>query len=501
MKKYSAYIIFAVLLAALFSCSFEDPFGDKRDSELVGNLPPETHLFLHVDQEQVTVLDTLDTGEIVSNLVTTGLDTTPSRQIISWWGDDPDGNVTGYFYQWDYDAEPTFTTQERDTFYVPIRSAYDEFSFKVWAIDDVGAEDPSPAELRFPVFNTPPTIQFKLNSNPRAVGNDEVIAHSFPTRTFYWDAFDVDGRETITGIWYAVDDSTNWVQLPGNADNVTLTEIEPGEHIFYVKAQDVSGAFSGTLSFPDVDDSAVPNHWVVKQPQGSILLVNDFAQDQNLYQVQNFYTGILDELVGEAGYSIWEIGSDRTPAVNAQNSLPYSPIDIEANLNYFDKVIWFAHLGRPNLSGAGLGITRFVKNGGKIFISNGNEERPDTTWTFTDIDSVYRLNPSGRLLPGINVPSSFGTANDSEYDLNLEKLVGNRVSALVPGPNAEVIYRMEADTLATVPVTYTGSPPVAVRYYVGTGESIYFTLPLHYCNGNANLTEVFRFILFEEFGP
>ena len=158
-------------------------------------------------------------------------------------------------------------------------------------------------------------------------------------------------------------------------------------------------------------------------------------------------------------------------------------------------------MGRPNITGAGLSITRFVKNGGKIFISNGNEEQPDTTWTFTDIDSVYRLNPGGRLLPGINVPSSFGTGHDEDYDLNLEKLIGNRVSALVPGSGADAVYFMEPDTAATVVVPYKGSPPVGIRYKIGSGESIYFTLPMHFCNGNANMTEVLRFILFEEFGP
>lgn len=501
MHKTTLYIFVLLFAAIIFNCGLRDPFGDERDSNPVGNLPPETHLFLHVDQQQATVYDTLSSGEIVSKLITTGLDTTPSRQIISWWGDDSDGNVVGYFYQWDYQAGPQYTLQERDTFYVPIRSKYDEFTFKVWAIDNEGAEDQSPATLRFPVFNTPPTIQFKLNSNPRAIGNDEVINRTFPTRTFYWDAFDLDGQETITAIWYTLDDTTNWSQLPGDADNVTLSEINAGEHRFFVRAQDISGAYSQTISYPDPEDSAVPNYWQVQETNGDILLVNDFAQDQNLYQVQSFYTDILDELVGRDGYSVWEIGTDRTPAVNAQNSLPFSAIDIEANLSYFKKVIWFSHLGRPNITGAGLSITRFVKNGGKIFISNGNEEQPDTTWTFTNIDSVYRLNPGGRLLPGINVLASFGTEQDVNYDLNVERLIGNRVSAIVPGPGSETIYSMEPDTVTTVSVPYKGSPPVGIRYKIGSGESIYFTLPLHYCNGNLNMTEVLQFILFEEFGP
>ena len=499
IKRY-LHIIVVIFLFAV-GCSLDDPFGDRKQSSPVGNLPPDTHLFLFVDQQQVTEYDTLPGGEIVPRIYTTGLDTTPSRQIIHWWGDDPDGRVVGYYYQWDYQTEPTFTTSESDTFYVPIRTEYDEFAFQVWAVDDKGLEDPTPAVLRFPVYNSPPQIFFRLGSNPRVRGNPEVTSYTFPTRTFVWDASDPDGRETITAIYYAIDDTTNWIQLPGDADQVTLTDLPPGEHRFFVKAQDVSGATSNTISFPDPDDPNVPNHWVVKPIQGDILLVNDFAQDQNLYQVQSFYEDILQQLVGQDGYSVWEIGSNRVPAINAQNALPYSSIDIEANLSYFKKVIWFAHLGRPHLTGAGLSITRFIKNGGYILISNANEERPDTTWTFTSIDTVYRLNPGGRLLPGINILASFGSPNDEALNLNLEKLVGNRVSAIVPGRDAQVVYRMEPDSTAKIPVPYKGSPPVGIRYNLGSGKSIYFSLPFHYCNGNENIVEVFRYILFEEFKP
>ena len=500
MMKKQNYIIALLVLAFVAGCSLDDPFGNHKTSEPVGNMPPDTHLYLDVDQMTVSIYDTLSTGEIVEGTRTAGLDATPSRQILHWWGDDVDGNVVGYYYQWDYEAEATYTTAESDTFYVPIRSKYDEFRFQVWAVDDQGLQDASPASLTFPVFNSPPRIDFRLNSNPRAVGSSDVTSYTFPTRTFVWDASDPDGKETITDIMYALDDTTTWSRLPGDAVDLTLREIEPGAHKFFVKAVDVSGASSNVITFPDVEDDQAPNHWVVKPVQGDILLVNDFAQDQNFYQVQSFYQDILNELVGESGYSIWEIGSDRTPAINAENSLPFSSTDIEANLSYFDKVIWFAHLGRPNLSGAGLSITRFVKNGGGIFISNGNEERPDTTWTFTNIDSVYRLNPGGRLLPGIDIPASFGSADDAALDINLEKLVGNRVSGLIPGNGADVVYRMQHDSTTTISVPYTGSPPVGVRYKIGTGESIYFSLPLHYCNGNTNMTEIFRYILFEEFG-
>ena len=491
------FLLIAILLLG-FSCSLKDPFGDQREDLLKDNQPPETHLFLIVDQEVVTVQDTLADGTIVVNTHTTGLDTTASRQIIHWWGDDPDGEVTGYYYLWNYQTAETFTTEEYDTFFVPIRSAYDEFTIQVWAVDDQDLRDPSPAQLTFPVYNSPPEIYFRLGSNPSVTGSDNVVAYTFPTRTFIWDAQDPDGRETITAIWYALDDTTQWTQLPGDADQITLRDLEPGLHRFYVRAMDISGALSNTIVFPDTGDPAVPNFWEVKEPKGDILLVNDFAQDQNTHTVQSFYTDILNDLVGVDGYSVWEIGSDRIPAINSQNAFPYSSFDVEANFSYFSKVIWFSHLGRPNITSAGLSITRFMKNGGKIFITNGNEEAPDTTWFFTRIDSVFRLNPGGRLMSGVRILSEF---EEDGLDLSLGQLVGNRVSALLPGTGSDVVYRMEADSTATVAVPYKGSPPVGIRYRIGNGESIYFSLPLHYCNGENNMADVLEYILFEEFGP
>ena len=201
-------------------------------------------------------------------------------------------------------------------------------------------------------------------------------------------------------------------------------------------------------------------------------------------------------------YSVWEIGSNIN---NLQNSLPYTSTDIEAYLSYFDKVIWFAHLGSPHISEAGLSITKYVKNGGKIFITNGNEEIPDTNWTFTNIDSVFRLNPGGRLLSGIDIIANFGDDEELNQSLTLSNhiLIGNRVSALVAGNEEGVddVFTMQHPDSTTVSVPYQGTPSVCVRYkpsYI-EGESIYFSLPLHYCNGYDNVKDLIDYILNVEF--
>jgi hypothetical protein len=477
--------LLVVLSGMLFSVCDNNP-TDNGNNSLTNNAP-ETYLFLFVAPDSAA-------GDTI------GIDTTASKQVLYWWGEDSDGEVIGYYYQWDYESTPSWTTSESDTFYVPIRSKYDQFTFKVWAMDNDSLLDPTPAMQTFPVFNSKPEIEFKLNTNPPApAGNPNVIAYTFPTRTFIWDVSDPDGVETITKIYYAMDDSSTWIELPGDTRSITLTGIEPGEHRFFIKAEDIASAQSEVISFPDLEDDSSPNKWIVKEPIGDVLLVNDYALDQNTYEVQSVYESMLKNIVGENGYSVWEIGTASNPEINPQNSLPYATADIKANLFYFKKIVWFSYYGRTNISQAGLSLTQYMANGGKVFITNGNEVSPDTLWTFTDIDSVYKLNPGGRLLSGLKVLSSFThSPDDSLRDLSLEKLLAVRVSALIPGSQAEVVYRMEPDSTASVPVPYKGSPAVGVRYEVGQGKSIYLSLPFHDLNGSGNMEDVLRYILEEE---
>jgi len=484
-------IILILLSLFLVTCD-TNPLHPDKNGGLIGNQSPETYLFL---------FPAPDTSASDSSTYT-GIATTVSKQILHWWGDDKDGQVVGYYYQWDYQEKRTWTTSEYDTFYVPIRTDYDEFTFRVWAVDNDSLIDPTPAIQTFPVINSFPEIEFKINSNPPALpGNPNVTSYTFPTRTFVWDVDDLDGTETVTKIYYTLDDTSSWIELPGNARSVTLTNIAPGEHRFFVKAEDIAGAQSEFITFPDVLDDNVPNQWIVKEPIGEVLLVNDYALDQTLHIVQTMYENMLINIVGSQGYSVWEIGTTNYPPINSQNTIPFSTEDIKANLNYFSKVIWFSYRGAHNLAQASLSLTQYISGGGKVFITNGHPGAPDSLWTFTDIDSAYILNPDGRLFPGVEILASFTNTNeDTLKDLELSELVSSRVSALIPGSKAELVYRMEPDSIASVPVSYTGSPIVGVRYRVGLGESIYFSLPFHSCQGKFNLENVLRYILEEEFG-
>ncbi len=512
LKLLSTFFIFIIFLV-FTAC--DNPFLKEKDAEGYENEKPETYLFLHFTGDTLMVQDSvMQDGQpiLVEDTVITTLDTTASEQKIHWWGEDKDGEVIGYYYRWNYQDEPIFTTSESATFFVPIKQKYDVFDFEVYAVDNDSAVDPVPARLSFPVYNSTPTISFRNKSNPTApAGNPNAVNYTFTTRTFVWDALDPDGNETVMEVLWALDDSTDWNVIRREngvlPDHLTLTEdvLDEGYHQFFIKVRDIANAESKTIMFPDESDDEVPNFWYVKEPKGEVLLIDDFAQDQINKTTQKIYTDILEGLYGESGYSVWEIGSTfGENAINRENALPYTSTDIEANLNYFNKVVWFSHLGEPHITDAGLSITKYIKNGGNIFIVNGNEQSPDTTWTFTNIDSVFRLNPQGRLYPNVNIEAHFGDEElNEQLTLNVGKLIGNRVSALIPkeSEGTEIVYTMEHPDSAAVNVAYEGTPAVGIKYapsYI-EGESIYFSLPLDYCYGNDNIKDVLEYILNEEF--
>jgi len=506
MNKKQFVLIIVLLSSVLLNTCDQNPFHPDKESKLSANKPPETFLFLFVLTDSTAASDSLHSA---------GIDTTASKQLLHWWGEDSDGGVIGYYYQWDFQEDPVWTTAEYDTFYVPIRSSYDEFTFKVWAVDNDSLIDPTPAIQMFPVYNTLPEIDFKVNSNPNMMGEDpNVINYTFPTRTFFWEIYDADGIETVTAIKWALDDTTIWNIIEGNGDvlpdHITVTEIPEGFHTFFVRAVDIAGAQSNIIFYPDSTDEQVPNKWYVSEPTGDVLLVDDYATGQTDGTAQLFYSEIIENITGD--HSIWEIGNRSTwNPINPQNALPYSILDVEANLKYFQKVIWFSHLGPPNIGEAGLSITKYVKNGGNILIANGNETFPDTNWTFTDIDSSYRINPAPiRLLNGLKINAFFGDEMLNEQ-LGLEigseniyfNTISNKVSGLIPGPNAEIIYRLEDGDSTGIPEgqIYSGEPIVGIKYspVFISGKCIYYSLPLHACDNKRNVKDLIDYILTVEF--
>ncbi|MFH1861830.1 MAG: hypothetical protein ABH878_03365 [bacterium] len=507
-----------------------------------GNLPPVTHLFLLPD--------------------TVGLDTSASVLEVRWWGEDPDGWVVGYFVFWDYFGESElcdsiWTTSESAVFYLPLDSAYDEFTITVKAVDnsaqwnwspqakvaqavggagvvtagildymeyelflDIGSasgvydigdsllwagniadiqttpgtplQSAEPAEsggflappmgsiidamdqvgasLTFPVRNTAPLVEFRIESNPVLASGD--TCKTFLTRSFFWEVSDLDGNETVDSCFYALDPvpgDTAWIGLPGSHTSVSLTELSPGLHRFCLKVQDIAGAFSPLISFPDTTD----RFWEVIEPLGELLIVDDYNLDATNIAL-NLYKSIFDTLSNVAGqYSVWEVG----------DNLPYAASDVLANLNYFQKVFWYSFSGFSHYPEALNAISSFLSNGGTLLIS---ASQVDTS------SGVLPLSQYGvgqlRLAP----PNGFDPVLPDWPPLNLGQLYSYWIYGLEASADGELLYEFSPAA------QWTGYPGICVRR-TDPWKLVFISAPLHMLNGAGTLPEFMHKVFFEAF--
>ena len=426
---------------------------------------------------------------------------TSSRQELNWWGEDSDGSVEGYYYKWSNDTVWSYTELESGVFYVPIRSELDVFSFQVKAVDNLGNEDPTPSKLTLPIKNSSPEIAFRYLSNPLIADIGSDTSFTFPTRTFVWDLYDQDGNETITDVYYSIDDTcvSCWIRLDGDETSITLNNLEPGERKFFAKCKDIAGDESRIIQFPDSSEQDNAQIWYVKPIRGDILIVDDYPLD-NANNALSWYLSMMDTLVGNNQYSYWEIGDE----------LPYSSTDISANLNYFDHVIWYTAYNNTasandTYNRAESNLVNFIMSGGNLFINPVDFE--DTTFTWFPMDSLMTLNPNGRLRAGTGIESPI----DSNLNLSISHLIAVKVKGFWPKDSEfhsiQTIYQMPEpeDNQA-----WTGTPTVCSvgQFRVSpielSGKIVIMTLPLHdgyrpKLQGSGSVIKLFQYLFENEF--
>ena len=426
---------------------------------------------------------------------------TSSRQELHWWGEDSDGEVVGYKYKWSSDSSWTYTDLESGIFYVPIRSDLDVFSFEVKSIDDDGNEDQTPSKLTLPIKNSSPELSFRYLSNPLIdnIGSD--TSYTFPTRTFVWDLYDQDGNETITDVFYALDDTCSecWTRIDGDETSITLTDISSGFHTFFVKCRDIAGAESSISQFPDSTNNLDAQVWVVKPALGDVLIVDDYPLD-NSNNALSWYASMMDTILGLNQYSFWEIGDE----------LPYSSTDVTANLNYFKTVIWYAAYNNTSSANdtynrAEASLVNFIMGGGNLFINPIDFE--DTTFTWYPLDSLTTLNPNGRLYTDKVIESPI----DTTLNLSVSHLIAVKVKGFWPDESefdhlTEIYHMSDPDESDG----WIGNPTVCSmgQYSVSptqlSGKVVIMTLPLHdgyrpKLQGNGSSIKLFQYLFDNEF--
>ncbi|MFH0735012.1 MAG: hypothetical protein V1773_08485 [bacterium] len=513
MTKY--YILFLISFLFLISCS--DDITDSKKADKA----PDTFLFLYPNQDA-------------------DLNQQKSRLSVHWWSDDSDGLVVGYLFKWEgIDTQWHFTTSNDSTFSLPIGSVDTNYVFKVSAIDnmgngvydahvifnnvDIGGEpfidanndgiytsgekytdwgniDPTPAELKFPIKNTSPVIGWnKVTVLP---------ATSYPVITVGWDASDLDGDESIVGINISLNDTTDFITLPGNARLVTLRcknfeESAPKMEVLlngsessiqseklsglllnnnnriYIQAVDISGSKSNFVFLPDSTSS-----WYVKKPKGKLLLIDDYTGTN----AESFYSTTFNNLRG--GQLV-----DKYDEFNVETTkLPYQSITFLETMKLFKYIYWYTDTS-PTMDLAAIATQKFIQAGGKIAFSMNFQDSSDTfpfdksyLQNFLAIDSLGQKRPLSFLLAGASLLPSSGI---SGYPTLKTSVTISWVRTY--SPNVSSAYKVYDVSSSQINGNIAFMDRTKTLFFIG--------LPLHLCDGNpGTVSQLIEKIFFDEFG-
>ena len=337
-------------LLALSAC---DP--QEGDTTPDANQPPQTHLAMGYFRTDSAQVDTL----ALSNAVVE----------MAWWAEDADGTIDHYEYRWNYDLDSLGqelwyeTTAESDSFIVMLTTQQDTFRFEVRAYDDLGATDPTPAAVSLPIYNTMPSVAWVANSQEILSSEfDADTSWTFPYVSFHFNVWDLDGRETITRILWAMDDTTQWNEAEPGLGQLSFgpEDLAPGPHRIFLKAQDIAEAWSQTLSYPRASDTLAtgePVIWMVRDTFGDLLVIHDDAD----------YASLSAQEIGDALNALGMVEYQDYTFWPGYRWLPFDEEDFLAILNQFDKVIWSAWRN-ANLEDGCEVLERYLANSGKLLV-------------------------------------------------------------------------------------------------------------------------------------
>jgi hypothetical protein len=505
MKKLLLLLLFISTVFIIFTCT------EEGVNNPVGNQAPDTGLFLYPDST---------------------IGPQQSRLTVYWWGDDKDGLIVGFYFSWNDDPWE-FTASNDSLFALQIGANDTTYKIRVSAVDnggntvydqqilrngidygpepfvdenengmydegeffyDIGLIDPTPAEFDFPLINTAPTIEWsELSFLPDT---------SFSVMTFSWIADDIDGEESIVAINIALNDTTDpssIISLDGSVRTVTIRtndfstdtpemeimiesqegnifpELLPGlllnsNNRFFVQSMDISGATSPFISLPDSGKT-----WYVKKPVGDLLIVDDYALNDNTV---DFYNNLFNNMGLTGKYDIYDIHTQTPPFLN---------VTFLETIKLFDYLFWYTD-NFPSLELASFSTQRYMTAGGKVAFSMQFPQTVDPLLLSTFIPIIPdSIDERISLLPGTIVASD---TTDISYP-NLETTISIfRVKSFYLSFTANPIFYYPNGELDG----FTGFTNSAVTEF-------FIALPLNKCDGgDMNVKPLLEKVFFEDFG-
>ncbi len=443
------YIFLYIILILVISCN-DVPTGVST------NQPPNTFLSLFPDST---------------------ISPQKTKIKITWWGDDPDGLVKGFYISFD-STNWTYTTNNDSTFLLAINGSDSTFRLWVSAVDDKGLTDPTPATNKYPVYNSSPSVSFDIET--------ELPDTSFTVATFIWTGTDPDGDNTIKYYYWALNDTNTWNTVNGSTKTLTIRQINGlllnSNNKFYLKAQDIAGTFSKTITMPDTSKT-----WFVRKPEGNFLLIDDYpASILDNTQAAQFYQSAFDTV-----YSILDIKIGNKANVPKVNTM------FIETLNLFKCVVWYggkalAVSDNTNFDLAQETLPYYMASGGKVFFTTSFPTTLDGSIhveDFAPVDSVSAFSAANLNFMSTIVIDNFYpvlTAGSPSPD---------GVRGMYPKPGGHIIYR------APVTPTYSNdSIIVCVKNTVSNPNIVFMTMQLHRMNSTGTAIDFFRKIINTDFG-
>jgi len=265
--------------------------GCTKKLRPIENRPPETYVFVQ--------------GPV---------DTVNHRVHLYWYGTDPDGNVVAYTFRWVYPPpapqDPAWDTVFSAKLGVGTDSMFTMFTgdsavvsprFEVYAIDNEGKPDPTPAVQTFWLSNRAPEV---VITEPLGLTDT-----TYASVTVAWETIDPDGggpglhyRIWMDGNQASYDSTSERTFTVPSARFLQNSTYKSGRRTLYIQAVD-DGGRSGPPSTMT---------WYVKAPaavlennQGRLLVIDEVPTGgQNNALLDGFYGQTIPQLLPAGTYSV-----------------------------------------------------------------------------------------------------------------------------------------------------------------------------------------------------
>ncbi len=149
---------------------------------------------------------------------------------VSWYGTDKDGFAEVFYYQWNGEANWTRTIDLTATFTNIFSSMEDVRTFYVYAEDDKGEVDQTPASVTLSPSNARPETQITAGPDFGSKTGEDV--------TFSFSGQDFDNGGALYGFRFTMDDLSTWTEVTKDITWARYEGLSSGPHTFYVKAVD-----------------------------------------------------------------------------------------------------------------------------------------------------------------------------------------------------------------------------------------------------------------------